>query len=1378
MVIPVPIPTIVITPPECPPYSSTSTPQQPKSGQRASKGSVGMQLTILLAHNGAKLKADSRVVPTIEQLQAWIAQKTSIDVTHQILMTPRGKQVKQQSLNQETEFFLYDRRILSPSDAKNASSLCPETPLPASSALPDAPPNSTEDKGFQEWQALFKDRGAWAQDVVNIAQGAVRKIIALDAEATVVQRGSAIAVENVKQHMGSLRPKYEEAKAWAEDVKYDQQYLCKNWDQNLDKLHHLPVIKELGDCLYRDPNIADRSLKETADGKLTLEDIVDHITTHKASQIVTRVSAQFAERVDNLEDLFEDVAYDAFEVVENFGQSVALSESDIDDQTARLMDEIEVVAKKVNADYEHILTLPETEKSLKDISRTALLHTRNFMPALQQTHDDIAQLLLRTVERKNSVMTTAVQYMQKVATVESMIAQVHSQMAALDIDAADEQAFDTLNFTMKLPSTYGSLLIECVRRREWTDKIMSDSSTLVEEVAIFRDEEAKRRKKWAKDMGIAVNLTSMDDMSLIVDINVKSQKQKWPNVTREHVQTFLSALKKAGVYDELLKEMEALVKGLDVPTRQQTKRAKAFRNGSIQGEQFGGGSLLLHQDGDIVRSLQSEKSRLEERLKTSDSRVKKLEDILHKQKLNSRPLSGDLFTPVPQITTPLSKPHETTSRTSSISSRKAITANDTEEKALAQRIVALESELASVQQQLASKAKTEIELNAQVKDAVSTKEDLLHNMEAQQREFDAERRLIEEENGKLKIKLEEVEDDMDKMLESREQDVRFHRLEQELEKVRKDSALEVEKAQGLVDSMKNDYTISREKANRLERQVHDLDEEVAELSTRLQKRDMSAATNHRALRTVMFRLSKDSVAPEDLDSLVETVEELAKQSQEHLVEVEKALETIRADNTALDASLANRSDEIHDLKQKVGEGDIEIFSLREDTAKHKVDLASLQSELETERHEHDQLRSKFATGETDAESLRKLVAEKETAIADLSGRIAGLEADIEHVEGKAAESGDQLSKLRNTLETKTADHQAQTEQGQAHLAAVQEAHDSLAGNLENRSKQAEELSAHLYDLKNSMGRLLEQVGYTITKQDDTLSFQRASKAASSSTVLPEASSSMTRSVSIPVPSKSFFDTTSPTPTNWLSSSPLSQPVEFANFMSDITSLSPEAFSEAIIRRIKDADHTSRKYIKEARNYRDRYRRTQSETHDKITIRAFKEGDLVLFLPTRNQATGAWAAFNVGYPHYFLREQESHRLSGRDWLLARISKIESRVVDLSKSISNGGGSLQPPTIDPASDDENPFELSDGLRWYLMDAAEEKLGPPMTIGSSKSTVAAANVDAQGRMGANKKKGEADGGEATAKLRGSLDSRRSSSNSKRPGTATSAEQEDEGE
>jgi autophagy-related protein 11 len=52
-----------------------------------------------------------------------------------------------------------------------------------------------------------------------------------------------------------------------------------------------------------------------------------------------------------------------------------------------------------------------------------------------------------------------------------------------------------------------------------------------------------------------------------------------------------------------------------------------------------------------------------------------------------------------------------------------------------------------------------------------------------------------------------------------------------------------------------------------------------------------------------------------------------------------------------------------------------------------------------------------------------------------------------------------------------------------------------------------------------------------------------------------------------------------------------------------------------------------------------------------------------------------------------------------------------------------------------DDENPFELSDGLRWYLLDAVEEKSGAPTTPGLSSSTVASANVDAKGSLRSRK-------------------------------------------
>lgn len=218
----------------------------------------------------------------------------------------------------------------------------------------------------------------------------------------------------------------------------------------------------------------------------------------------------------------------------------------------------------------------------------------------------------------------------------------------------------------------------------------------------------------------------------------------------------------------------------------------------------------------------------------------------------------------------------------------------------------------------------------------------------------------------------------------------------------------------------------------------------------------------------------------------------------------------------------------------------------------------------------------------------------------------------------------------------------------------------------------------------------------------------------------------------------------------------------------------DAFSEAMYRRVKEVEHTARKMTRDARNYRERAHDLAKEARDKIAFRHFKEGDLALFLPTRNQTTGAWAAFNVGCPHFFLREQEGHRLRSREWLVARITRIQERVVDLSKSLQSTAPPSEGETdsVNTGDENDNPFDLSDGLRWWLIDAHEDKPGAPSTPGLGKSTVAANNVaaiadiHAHGRSSKGKSKLGPNGGiEGVSRtLSKSLESRRSSSGSKK--------------
>ena len=55
----------------------------------------------------------------------------------------------------------------------------------------------------------------------------------------------------------------------------------------------------------------------------------------------------------------------------------------------------------------------------------------------------------------------------------------------------------------------------------------------------------------------------------------------------------------------------------------------------------------------------------------------------------------------------------------------------------------------------------EAELRRQAEDAVSTKDEIMENMKAQQREFAIERRSLEEEIQSHKGKIEEVEDELE-----------------------------------------------------------------------------------------------------------------------------------------------------------------------------------------------------------------------------------------------------------------------------------------------------------------------------------------------------------------------------------------------------------------------------------------------------------------------------------------------------------------------------------------------------------------------------------------------------------------------------------------
>lgn len=165
----------------------------------------------------------------------------------------------------------------------------------------------------------------------------------------------------------------------------------------------------------------------------------------------------------------------------------------------------------------------------------------------------------------------------------------------------------------------------------------------------------------------------------------------------------------------------------------------------------------------------------------------------------------------------------------------------------------------------------------------------------------------------------------------------------------------------------------------------------------------------------------------------------------------------------------------------------------------------------------------------------------------------------------------------------------------------------------------------------------------------------------------------------------------------------------------------DIFRDSVRKRFLDVEQLARKLQREVRGYRERAHYHEILSRSKIAFQNFKPGDLALFLPTRdqNREPNPWAAFNIGAPHFFLKQKKEFQLEEREWLVARITKIEERVVDRTKvtdaSSSSSSvvatGSPKGKTGDKSESDspeynDNPFDLSDGLRWHLLEAVEER------------------------------------------------------------------------
>jgi len=1221
---------------------------------------------------------------------------------------------------------VFDREL----SAGTRSPLVP-TPLPETFTPDDPPDTLSSHTDLRAWQTLFQARRDWAFTALEKSHSMSLEASKHFAAQATIEKATQIAVGNHDAHIRGLEQKHQAAKEWFDGVEKEALDNVRKLDGDFGQLEAIPAKLEFVQFLakeLRSGQAAQNARKASSNRSTSLQEFLDVESIKKATSVSKRERESFAKRVAGMGAQLDKISADYNELVSAVGHSQSRSLEDDSDEPLKLYKEIDAVAKKVESDFEHVMGLPVNSKSVAQVSKMALLHTRNFLPAIKEYCTEMSELLRRSVEQKNHAAGTAVDSMRGIASIESVISSLNAELESINIPEEGVAAFELISLVSRLPYIYGTLLVEAVRRHEWADKMQKDTSSLAEEMATFQEEEERRRKKWLKPIADVVNLDVVQGSSLGFELNVQPEKSKWPVVMREDLLEYLKILQGLEGQDTEAEALSQAIRDLDRPTKQQVKRAKNFKMGSVHEPAFGKGSQLMLRGDDELRVLKEANAKLEDEVKGSKSRVRRLEDLLHRQTHVSRLSIGGgppSFGPqspadpsTPTLEAPMSGPYVDHSRRSSISSRRYSTNQGQDDK---RRVVRLEQELATekeargnLEKEAQNRKEEHDELRRQAEEAVSTKEEIMENMKAQQREFANERRSLEQEIRSCKGKIEEAEDELDRVLGSRDQertgvDTKIQELVSEVEKTR------------------------REAAEQSERAAHQLDR----LHSELNKRKEAETQYTESLSAAFNSLSPNSAVPEDHGTLVSQIEDLALRSFNHHQELQQAVAMAKTEN---ENARARAKEHESDLKSRLAKEEAETASLREQLESAKAKTASITSELEEERGHLHSLREKFAEGETGSEALRKRVEEEEERVGRLKVELAESKSHANSLDVELMHLQKKVTKYEEFDSSRT----------------------------HERSLRAKELSKRLYSQQDRLGRLVEALGFIITYEEGTMALQRASRTSNSTTLGDTTTLARSTTTQSPTPLKQFSDNVADLSfLQWPESTSLEEEdSRYHELMDNLNRFDLDTFSEAVAKRMRDIEHTARKYQREMRGHREKAHRFQADAHDKIAYRSFKEGDLALFLPTRNQATRPWAAFNVGAPHYFLREQDSHRLHGREWLVARISKVEERVVDLSKTMDTAArASLDGRSIASNSavsfEDDNPFELSDGLRWYLLDAAEEKPGAPGTPGLGKTTVASARVTGQGQMEPTRKKSSTDPAKTLGK---SLDSRRSSGTSRK--------------
>lgn len=440
-------------------------------------------------------------------------------------------------------------------------------------------------------------------------------------------------------------------------------------------------------------------------------------------------------------------------------------------------------------------------------------------------------------------------------------------------------------------------------------------------------------------------------------------------------------------------------------------------------------------------------------------------------------------------------------------------------------------------------------------------------------------------------------------------------------------------------------------------QIHDLEQHHEERAAALQNRQGEMQEELVRLRT---DLSEEVQARQHL---VHELEEKSREIEERALAQEEQTDLV----AAMRAESVQEKDRINDLGVRLQEALLDVDGLRsaeqmlviqiremqEERTRIITDLGEAQlltqnyeSELAGTRAELESTANQLVEAQRDRDhALKNQSAEAERMMRDHIAEADGDRAVLEHqnltltkeLETAKASVNEKLNTAKNAAVRREDGLKAELSFTKAQLREVQRRETVLSDEL----AMAKEASARFEQKGSHNSELARDAVILAGKYHEAC--QRLMLALTSSTTI-------SGSLSLPPRPKVLVP---PLAGSGASSADMNNSSVLVRCLESASVFELDTFADAVLRTI----NLARKLSKSLRQYRDLSR-------SKITISSFGKGDLVLFLPTRNAAVNAWAAFNISAPHHFLKVTDSIRqqLVGKDYYLARIVATDEAVVN--------------------------------------------------------------------------------------------------------------------